>query len=95
MICQIRQTFPLYGIILKEFCVGGSKAEPMLYFSYSTARCQQCFVCKAVIGSNDLHHSSISCHREIAYSICNYHFMIYHLIMGLTFITFMTRAEAN
>ena len=31
-------------IINKEFCVGGSKAKMVLYFSYSTARCELCYI---------------------------------------------------
>ena len=30
----------IYIYIYKEFCVGGSKAKTVLYFSYSTARCE-------------------------------------------------------
>ena len=28
----------------KEFCVGRSKAKTVLYFPYSTARCEQCYI---------------------------------------------------
>ena len=28
------------ALTYKEFCVGGSKAKTVLYFSYSTARCE-------------------------------------------------------
>ena len=31
----------IYIYIYKEFCVGGSKAKTVLYFSYSTARCER------------------------------------------------------
>ena len=32
----------------KEFCMGGSKMKTLLYYSYSTTRCEQCYM-KAVI----------------------------------------------
>ena len=32
------------GHIYKEFCVGRSKVKTVLYFSYSTARCELCYI---------------------------------------------------
>ena len=34
----------VYTYVYKEFCVGGSKAKMVLYFSYSTARCELCYI---------------------------------------------------
>ena len=36
--------YNIYIYIYKEFCVGGSKAKTVLYFSYSTARCELCYI---------------------------------------------------
>ena len=34
----------IYIYNYKEFCMGGSKAKAVLYFPYSTARCEQCYI---------------------------------------------------